>query len=81
MASLLRRGKVYCAKYWLGKKQRLVCLKTRSRPLALEKLHEIEASLAKGEELPLPSKTPIGQVLSAYIAYVFAARKRTVANG
>ena len=80
MASLLRRGKIYYAKYWLGKKQHLVCLKTRSRPLALEKLHEIESSLAKGEELRLPSKTPIAQVLSAYIIYVFAAKTKNTAK-
>ena len=30
MASLTKRGKVYYARYWLGKKQRIVCLHTKS---------------------------------------------------
>jgi hypothetical protein len=80
MASLLRRGKIYYAKYWLGGKQRWVNLKTRSRPFALEKLHELEASLAKGEDLRLPSKTPIPEVLSAYIAYMGAAKTKNTAK-
>jgi integrase len=80
MASLVRRGKTYYAKYWVGKKQRWVHLKTKSRPLALEQLHKIEATLIKGEELPLPTKTPLAQVLSAYVAHIHAAKTKNTAK-
>ncbi len=53
MASLQKRGNVYYARYWLGKKQRKVCLHTKSYPMAKEKLRQIESSLAQGAELPL----------------------------
>ena len=72
MASLLKRGKVYYARYWLGKKQRMVCLHTKSYPFAKEKLRQIETSLAQGTELPLPSKTPIAAVVSVYVKHVQA---------
>ena len=38
MASLRKRGKVHYARYWLGEKQRIVCLHTKSYPMAKEKL-------------------------------------------
>lgn len=80
MASLVRRGKTYYAKYWVGKKQRWVNLKTKSRPLAMEQLHKMEATLIQGEELPLPTKTPLGRVLSAYIAHIHAAKTKNTAK-
>lgn len=79
MASLIKRGKIYYAKYWVGGKQRWVNLNTRSRPMAMDMLRKLEASLATGEDLPFPTKTPIPEVLSAYIAYMRAAKtKNTV---
>ena len=79
MASLIKRGKIYYAKYRLGKKQRMVCLHTRSRPMAMDMLRKLDCSLATGEDLPFPTKTPIPEVLSAYIAYMRAAKtKNTV---
>ena len=41
MASLTKRGKVYYARYWAGKKQRVVCLHTKSYAVAKEKVREI----------------------------------------
>lgn len=81
MASLQKRGKVYYARYWLGKKQRIVCLHTKSYPMAKEKLRQIESSLAQGDELPLPSKTAIADVVSAYVQHVRAAKTKTTARG
>ena len=80
MASLTKRGKVYYARYWLGKKQRQVCLHTKSYPMAKEKLRQLESSLAQGSELPLPSKTPVADVVTAYVQHVRAAKARTTAK-
>ena len=81
MASLTKRGRVYYARYWLGQKQRQVCLHTRSYPMAKEKLRQLESSLAQGSsELPLPSKTPIADVISAYVQHVRAAKTKNTAK-
>ena len=79
MASLTKRGKVYYVRYWAGKKQRRVCLHTKSYAVAKEKVREIESSMARGADPPLPSKTPISKVVSAYIAAMHATKtKNTV---
>lgn len=79
MASLLKRGNVYYARYWLAKRQRTVCLHTKSYAFAKEKLREIESGLARGAGSPLPSKTPVAKVLSAYVEAMRATKtKNTV---
>ena len=80
MASLEKRGKVYYARYWLGNRQRKVCLHTKSYPMAKEKLRQIESSLAQGAELPLPSKTPVAEVVAAYVQHVRAAKTKNTAK-
>jgi len=80
MASLFKRGKIYYARYWLGKKQRMVCLHTKSYPFAKEKLRQIETSLDQDTELPLPSKTSIADVVSVYVKHVQAARTKNTAK-
>ena len=59
MASLRRRGKTYYAQYYVGSKQRRICLQTESHQIAREKLRKLESSIAQGDENPLPSRTPI----------------------
>lgn len=79
MASLMKRGKTYYARYWVAKKQRTVCLHTKSYAVAKEKVREIESSFARGADPPLPTKTPIPTVLSAYIQAMHATKtKNTV---
>lgn len=79
MASLTKRGKVYYVRYWVAKKQRTVCLHTKSYAVAKEKVREIESSMARGADPPLPSKTPISKVMSAYIVAMHATKtKNTV---
>ncbi len=65
MACLWKRSKVYYGRYYVGKKQKAVCLETTSHRVAKEKLRQLESSLAQGTELSLPSKTPIAEVVSA----------------
>ena len=72
MASLKKRGKKFYAQYYLGTKQKRVCLETDSLQIAKEKLRKLESGLARGEGNPLPSRTPIGEVLDAYVAHIRA---------
>ena len=70
MASLKKRGSTFYAQFYLGGKQRRVCLKTDSFQIAKEKLRQIESSLARDEGLGLPTRTPIGNVLDAYATHI-----------
>jgi integrase len=67
MAGLIQRGSVYYAVYYVGKKQKRVSLETDSLQLAKEKLRQLESALYRGNDNPLPTKTPIGDVVTAYI--------------
>jgi len=67
VAGLITRGDVYYAVYYVGKKQKRVSLETSSLQLAKDKLRQLESSLYRGNDNPLPTKTPIDKVLTKYI--------------
>lgn len=67
MAGLISRGDVYYAVYYVGKKQKRVSLETSTLQLAKEKLRQLESALYRGNDNPLPSKTPIATVVTNYI--------------
>ena len=51
MAGLIRRNKTYYAVYYVGGKQKRVCLHTSSLQIAKEKVRQIESSQLKGEDI------------------------------
>ena len=67
MASLKKRGDTYYAQWYVGTKQKRVSLKTDSVQLAKERLRQIESKLAQGVDDPLPTRTPIGEIVAAYV--------------
>lgn len=67
MASLKKRGGRYYVQYYVGKLQKRVSLDTDSLQIAKEKLRKLETSLASGDANPLPSKTPIAEVVTRYV--------------
>ena len=74
MAGLIKRGNVYHAQYYIGKKQKRVSLETGSLQLAKEKLRQLESALYRGNDNPLPTKTPIATVVTAYIEHMLARK-------
>jgi len=76
MAGIILRGKVYYAVFYVGQKQKRVSLETSSLQLAKEKLRQLESSLYRGNDNPLPTKTPIATVVTKYIEYM-ATHKTT----
>lgn len=70
MASLLKRGDVYYAQYYVGKRQKRACLNTGILQIAKEKIRDIESALFKGASIPLPTKTTLGKVVEAYVLHM-----------
>jgi hypothetical protein len=70
MASLKKRGKIYYAQYYVGARQRRVCLHTSSLQIAKEKLRKLESAQARGDETPLPTRTPIADILPRYVEHI-----------
>ncbi|TLM59853.1 MAG: site-specific integrase [Deltaproteobacteria bacterium] len=75
MAGLIRRNKTYYALYYSGGKQKRVCLHTESLQIAREKVRQIESAQFKGEDNPLPTRTPIDKVLTAYVDHLRAVKR------
>ena len=48
MASIWKRGKTYYARYYVGGRQKAICLGTSSYPIAKEKLRQLESKLCPG---------------------------------
>jgi integrase len=68
MASLKKRGKTYYAQYYVNGKQKRVNLETNSLQVANDRLRKIEDAVYRGDDLPLPTKTPIGDILETYMS-------------
>ena len=70
MASLKQRGKTYYAQYNLGGQQKRVSLHTSSLQIAKEKIRQIESAIARGTDIPLPTRTTVHQVFKAYVQFL-----------
>jgi hypothetical protein len=70
MASLIQRpsksGPVYYVQYWQGTKQKRFRA-SESFQIAKQMLRDFENAQARGEASAMPSKTPVAEVLGAYI--------------
>lgn len=74
MAWLFKRGGVYYIRYSINGKRRRVTTKTSVLQVAKEKLRRFEDALARGDESPLPRKSSIGSVISAYARHIRAVK-------
>jgi len=71
MASLKKRGSAYYIQFYVsGNKQKRVNLRTDSYQVAKEKLRRFESAQASGDDLPLPTRTPIADIVTAYVAHI-----------
>lgn len=76
MASLKKRGKTYYAQYYVNGKQKRVNLQTESLQTAKEKLRAIESAMFRQDDIPLPTKTPLGEILEKYLSNLQARSKQ-----
>jgi len=70
MACLKRRGKAYYAQYYVGTQQKRINLHTSLLSVAKERLRQIESSLYREEDIPLPTRTPTVIAVENYIEYM-----------
>ncbi len=70
MASLIQRNGKYYLQWYVGKTIRRRSLKTDSLQVAKEHLRQFESAQARGFDNPLPTRTPIGEILDAYVSHI-----------
>lgn len=74
MASLGTRNGSFYIQWYEGGKQRRRQLNTDSLQVAKEKLRQFESAQARGDECPLPTQTPVGEVVGAYVRQMKVSR-------
>ncbi len=74
MAGLIRRGKYYTAVFRVGGLEIRRALGTDSCQVAKEKLRQLETEMAQGSLNPLPGKTPVGEIITAYVDHLRATK-------
>ncbi len=74
MSYLFKRGRRYYIKYSVAGKQKEIALRTDAVQIAKERQRQFDSSLAAGHDNPLPSRTPIGQVLGNYAQHIRAIK-------
>lgn len=70
MASIKKRGKTYYAQYCIGGKVRRVSLKTTSIQIAKEKVRKIESAMLRQDDIPIPTRTRLPELLEEYVVYM-----------
>ena len=70
IASLKKRGDSYQIQYYAGVKQRRIGLGRIPLQIAKEQLRQFESARLRGIDNPLPSKTPLADVVQAYVEHI-----------
>jgi hypothetical protein len=70
MASLIKRKKKYYLQWRIGKKIKRISLDTESYQIAKEKLRKFESAQYRGEDNPLPTKTPLRDIVTRYVEHI-----------
>jgi hypothetical protein len=70
MASFKQCDSIYCIQYYAGTKQQRVSLDTDNNHLAMEKLRQLKSAEPRGDNSPMPTKTPIAQVVGKHVQHI-----------
>jgi integrase len=72
MASLIKRkeSKNYFVQWRVGGKLKRRSLRTDNLQIAKEKLRQFESAQVRGEELPLPTRTDITEIITRYVEHI-----------
>lgn len=72
MASIKKRGKTYYVQYYVNGKQKRINLRTTSLQIAKEKVRQIESAQLRQDDIPLPTKTLLSEIIGTYVVYLKA---------
>ncbi len=70
MTSLVKRNNKYYLQWRVGKKLKRKGLFTSSFQIAKEKLRQFESAQYRGEVNPLPTKTPLPEIITRYVEHI-----------
>ncbi len=70
MASLLKRNQNYYIQWRIGKKIKRKSLQTESYQIAKEKLRNFESAQFMGEDIPLPTRTKLTEIIARYVDHI-----------
>ena len=70
MASIIRRSGTYYIDYYLGERRVRQSLGTDNLNVAKAKKNKFELDRAQGNGNTLPTKTPLPQLMDAYVAHL-----------
>jgi len=70
MASLIKRGGTYYLQWYVGAKIRRRSLRTGVLQIAKEQLRQFESAQHRGLDDSLPTRTPIAEVVTAYVEHI-----------
>ena len=70
MAYLVKRGRVYYIKHYDGGKKSRISTGTGTYQIAKEKLRRFEDAQAREEEFSFPTRTPVADVITAYVNHI-----------
>lgn len=76
MASLKKRNGIYQIQWYENGKQRREGLRTNSLQVAKEKLRQFESAQFQGVDCPLPTRTPVGEIVEAYMEQMKVLRAK-----
>lgn len=74
MAHLFQRGRVFYLKYYINGKQKEISLRTDVLQIAKEKKRQFESGRAQGLDNPLPTRTPLPQIVQGYVDHIRARK-------
>lgn len=70
MAGLIKRGNIFYVQWYVGKKDKRRSLRTDRVQIAKEKLRQFESARIRGEDLPLPTRTNVNEIITRYVEHV-----------
>jgi hypothetical protein len=70
MAGLIKRGDVFYVQWYAGRKEKRRSLRTNCLQVAKEKLRQFESARVRGDELPLPTRTNVVDIVSRYVEHI-----------
>ncbi len=74
MACLKIVNGTYYIQFYVGKRQKRLSLRTKSKQIAKEKIRQYESAQLRGADNPLPSNTPLGSILDKYTEHLRARK-------